>query len=125
MKKQYRILRYGNIGCGIADQLALMAAKANTQDNPLTFAEMEVYFKIYLTDYPALSKVTFFNLLDENTLHIDYDRELALKIEEIEISECMPAEELTTNQARNFVGNSMEELFKDCPTLFTQDYKNN
>lgn len=76
---------------GLADTLAVMAAKANGNDKSFTLANLKTVADGQILLYPSLNENTACELIGENILHLDRkvgdNYETVLRIEQVEIME--------------------------------------
>jgi len=90
-KKIYRITLFPNAP-NVCETIALLAAKSNGSENPLSLSDFESIIKLKKFEYPHANAGVNHSLIDDNLLILDYqnsDGEInpALTIELVEIFE--------------------------------------
>ena len=90
-KKIYRITLFPNAP-SVCETIALLAAKSNGSENPLSLSDFESIIKLKKFEYPHANVGVNHSLIDDNLLILDYENtngeiNPALTVELIEIFE--------------------------------------
>jgi hypothetical protein len=89
-KKIYRITLFPNAP-SVCEQIALLAAKSNGSEKPLSLSDFESIIKLKKFEYPRVNDGVNHSLIDDNLLIVDYERDgdinPALTVELVEVFE--------------------------------------